>query len=88
MNGRCSTAEGFDATTEALGFAIGGDEKRYLFGAMPIADLFIAWIRSFPCKASVAEARSYGPFALHAWSILILAVVNGPWLWRRCVREA
>ena len=77
-----------DATNEALGFVTGGQRKRYLFGAMPIADLFIAWGRSIPCAHASHPAPAFKTF--HGWSLLILLVLWSPVIvrwWRRSYRS-
>ena len=83
-NGEAMHAHVIDATTEALGFATGGDRKRYLFGALPIADLFIAWGRTTPCAGVQHPAAAFKAF--HGWSLLILLVLWSPIIvrwWRR-----
>ncbi len=36
----------FASTVDAFGLITGSERRSYLFGSMPIADLFIAWVRS------------------------------------------
>jgi len=69
-----------DAVTEALCFASGGDHRSYLFGAMPVADLFIAWGRSIPPVHAEHPSIAFKKF--HLWSIAILLFLWSPALWR------
>jgi len=70
----------FSSTTDGFGFALGGDDRGYLFGAMPIADLFIAWCRSMPIRNSEPFARPKF-LRFHAWSTLLLILLWSPVLW-------
>jgi hypothetical protein len=73
-------AQEFAATVDGFGFVTGGEHPRYLFGALPIADLFIAWGRS---QASPAVASSYPRFLrFHGWSVMVLLLIWAPWWWR------
>lgn len=68
-------------TLHGFGFATGG---RYLFGALPIADLFIAWGRSMPGEQLEGPPPGYGRF--HAWCVLLVLLLWSPWIvrwWRR-----
>ncbi|HMC96269.1 MAG TPA: hypothetical protein VKG92_01320, partial [Flavobacteriales bacterium] len=56
-----------DAVAEALCFGTGGDQRRYLFGTMPIADLFIAWGRSVPPARPEHPSTAFKEF--HIWSL-------------------
>lgn len=80
MNGDVFHAQEFAASVHGFGFVSGGDQQRYILGAMPIADLFIAWGRSMPVEG---EATSYPRFLrFHAWSALVLLLIWAPWWWR------
>ncbi|MEO8589930.1 MAG: hypothetical protein ABI432_11205 [Flavobacteriales bacterium] len=74
-----------DAVTEALCFGAGGDHRRYLIGAMPIADLFIAWGRSVPPAHPAHPGTGFKQF--HVWSMALLLVVWSPVAWRRWKRR-
>ncbi|MCC7502435.1 MAG: hypothetical protein IT229_07885 [Flavobacteriales bacterium] len=76
VNGDEFHAQEFAASVHGFGFVIGGERKRYLFGALPIADLFIAWGRSMP-SAQATESPGFKRF--HLWSVLALVVMWGPW---------
>ena len=65
-----------DAVSEALAFGIGGHERRYFFGAMPIADLFIAWARSTPPAHPQHPGIAFKEF--HAWSLALLVLMWSP----------
>ncbi len=74
------------STVDAFGLVMGGKERRYLFGAMPMADLFIAWCRSMPVPEGAAPVRPrYLRF--HLWSLLFAAMLWSPWLWRSLRRN-
>lgn len=64
-------------TLHGFGFAIGG---RYLLGALPIADLFIAWGRSMPGEPLQGPPPGYGRF--HAWCVLLMLLLWSPWIVR------
>ena len=70
----------FSSATDAFGFVLGNEERGYLFGAMPIADLFIAWCRSMPVRNSVPIVRPKF-IRFHAWSALLLALLWSPLPW-------
>jgi hypothetical protein len=84
-NGDLFHAQEFSSTADALGFPTGGDRRHYIFGALPIADLFIAWGRSLPIRS--ADPPVPPKFLrFHAWSAAILLVLWSPFLvrwWRR-----
>jgi hypothetical protein len=70
------------STTDGFGFPMGLDERRYLFGAMPIADLFIAWCRSMP----VQQVYTHKPprfLRFHLWSALLVVLIWSPWVIRK-----
>jgi hypothetical protein len=56
---------------EAFGFPTGGGQKRYLFGALPIADAFIAW------GHSIAQVNAVSVYfvAFHLWCIVPVVVI-------------
>lgn len=64
-------------TLHGFGFATGG---RYLFGALPIADLFIAWGRSMPGEQLQGPPPGYGRF--HLWCTLLVLLLWSPWMVR------
>ena len=71
-------------TLHGFGFATGSSERAYLFGALPIADLFIAWGRSVPGEQIQGPPPGYAHF--RAWSGLLLLLLWSPWIvrwWRR-----
>ena len=76
MNGDVLHAQEFAASVQGFGFVTGGDRKRYLLGALPIADLFIAWGRSMP-SSGTTETPGFKRF--HLWSVLALVVMWAPW---------
>jgi len=71
------------STVDGFGFPLGTDERRYLFGAMPIADLFIAWCRSQPVRASM-ERPSPRFLRFHCYSLFLLFLIwLPPFIWWR-----
>ncbi len=73
-----------NSTVDGFGLVLGGHQRQYLFGAMPIADLFIAWCRSMPLPQHEAPERPRF-LRFHGWSALLL---GGLWVlvwivWRR-----
>lgn len=74
-------------TVHGFGLATGGGAQHYLFGAMPIADLFIAWTRSMPCDELQGAPPGYNRFT--GWCALLLLLLWCPWLaraWQRLRR--
>ena len=80
MNGDVFHAQEFAASVHGFGFVTGDERKRYLFGVLPIADLFIAWGRSMP---SAMATGTPGFKRFHLWSLLALLVMWGPFAWKR-----
>lgn len=78
-NGDLFHAQELDATCEGFGLAMGGARKRYLLGAMPMADLFLAWGRSRPVPLEATNSPRF--LRWHAWSALALVLVWAPWWW-------
>jgi hypothetical protein len=78
-NGDVFHAQELDATCEGFGLAMGTRAKRYLLGALPVTDLFIAWSRSFPEEAEVRTRPGF--LRAHAWSVLMLSLLWAPWWW-------
>jgi hypothetical protein len=82
MNSNACAATELDGTLEGFGLPI-GDRKHYIFGALPIADLFIVWTRTMraePC------AKSASFLAFHLWSIVVAVLLWAPALiafWKR-----
>lgn len=70
----------FDSTVEGFGLVTEGKSKRYIFGAMPIADLFIAWGRSMNGKEAQLTKPGFKRF--HLWSILAVLLIWSP----TCIR--
>lgn len=71
-------------TVHGFGFATCFNGQRYIFGALPIADLFIAWGRSVASAALEVPAPGYARF--HALSLLLVLLLWSPRLvrwWRR-----
>jgi len=79
MNGDAFHAHEFASVVEAFGFAVGQNERAYLFGALPIADLFIAWCRSMPSAGAAQPFSSPLFLRFHAWSALALLLAFAPW---------
>lgn len=79
MNGDAFHAHEFASVVEAFGFAVGRKERAYLFGALPIADLFIVWCRSMPYAGAAQPFSSPLFLRFHAWSALALLLVFAPW---------
>lgn len=86
-NGDAFHATEFARTLHGFGFATGGDERRYVFGALPIADLFIAWGRSMPGEELRVPPPGFLRF--HAWCGLLVLLLWSPWLlrWWRAYRR-
>lgn len=74
MNGDIGHAQGLDASIEGFGVPFGPQQKRYVFGSLPIADLFIVWTRTLSeHRAAVTEYPSFMSF--HLWSSLAVALL-------------
>ncbi len=84
MNGDVFHAQEFAASVHGFGFVTGGQRTRYLFGALPIADLFIAWGRSMPATPATG---SPGFKRFHGWSLLALVVIWSPFVLQRWSRS-
>ncbi|MBP6574786.1 MAG: hypothetical protein KA230_10070 [Flavobacteriales bacterium] len=80
MNGDAHHAAEFESTVHGFGFSTGIDRKRYVFGALPIADLFIAWVRTMPCTTPYSGAPMFKRF--HLWCGLLLLLLWSPVLVR------
>jgi hypothetical protein len=77
-----------NSTVDGFGFPLGTDERRYLFGAMPIADLFIAWCRSQPVHVTMERPRPRF-LRFHGYSVLLLILIwLPPFIWWRRQRTA
>ncbi|MEO8066258.1 MAG: hypothetical protein ABI599_01065 [Flavobacteriales bacterium] len=79
-NGDAHLAMEFEATVHGFGFRTGGEHKCYVFGAMPIADLFMVWCRSMPCNGSYTGPSMFRRF--HIWTAVLLLLIWWPVLWR------
>ena len=81
--GEIAAAEKISGVVEACGFATSyDDEKKYLFGKLPVADLFILWSRLQQPAVEVSEESSMG---CYYWiSLLTLALIL-LWVWRLVV---
>lgn len=77
LNGDVFHAQEFDATLEGFGSVLGDERKRYLLGALPIADLFVAWGRSMPAQEPTGPMPGFMRF--HLWSGLGLVLLWSPW---------
>lgn len=66
----------FDHTVEGFGLVTGRDDKRFIFGALPIADLFIAWTRSMSMDQTGGEPPGFRRF--HLWSLLAVVLLWSP----------
>lgn len=72
-----------NSTVDGFGFPFGTHERRYLFGAMPIADLFIAWCRSQPVRSTMERPRPRF-LRFHGYSAFLLFVLwLPPFIWWR-----
>lgn len=76
QNGDVFHAQEFDRTVEGFGMVLGDERKRYLFGALPITDLFIAWGRSMPSQERMGPVPGFVRF--HVWSCLLLLLILAP----------
>lgn len=87
-NGDAFHATECTRTAHGFGFATCFNGQRYIFGALPIADLFIAWGRSVPSAQLEGKPPGYGKF--HALSLLLALLLWSPWLirWWRSRRTA
>lgn len=87
-NGDAFHATECTRTVHGFGFATCFNGQRYIFGALPIADLFIAWGRSVPSAPLESKPPGYGKF--HALSLLLALLLWSPWLvrWWRSRRTA
>ena len=73
----------FGSTIDAFGFALGNQERRYVFGALPIADLFIAWGRSMQLAPDRHPRPAPRFLWFHAWSVASLVLLWGLFLFVR-----
>lgn len=78
-NGDVFHAQELDATCEGFGLAFGRTHKRYLLGALPMADLFLVWGRTRTVPVEATNSPRF--LRWHAWSALALALVWAPWWW-------
>lgn len=77
-----------NSTVDGFGFPFGTHERRYLFGAMPIADLFIAWCRSQPVRSTMERPRPRF-LRFHGYSAFLLFLLwLPPFIWWRRQRTA
>lgn len=83
-NGDSCLAEQMVQTIDGLGFPLSGEGERwYLFGAEPMADAFLVWVRSltFPTVMSLeCSSSSTWRTSFHAYSTLFLLLVFLPFL--------
>lgn len=70
------TASAIDGSIDGLGFPI-GRSRRYVFGAMPIADLFIVWTRTLGVPRSTSACEPHFT-AFHNWSLALLLLIWWP----------
>ena len=70
-------------------FGMGDDEdegKQYLFGALPVADAFIAWSNSVEASKEIVEATSWlGKFHLYSALVLLVTSCIILWIWKRAI---
>ncbi len=76
-NGDGIHAQEFEATVEGFGLVLGDERKRYVLGALPMADLFIAWGRSMPVQRNTGQMPGFLRF--HLWSVPGLILLWSPW---------
>ncbi len=77
MNGDLGSAQKLDATIEGFGLPMGAERKCYVFGLMPIADLFIVWTRTMGEKMTAVPGRP-SFVAFHMWSLLVALLLWSP----------
>lgn len=90
-NGDANQAQLLARTVDAWGFITGSEEKEYLLGALPIADLFIAWGRATQCASFDCEVNATFTSSFPLWSLMFCTLIAGPWIWsviRRRPRRA
>lgn len=76
--GDYKTYAGLRNSVDAFGFGMTFNEKRkYLFGALPIADAFIGWVNSDNAKIDQSKAR-FSKWLFHLISLIIIFGVG--WL--------
>lgn len=80
-NGDANQAQLLARTVDAWGFIKGSEEREYLLGAMPIADLFIAWGRATQCNSIAGKVNAAPKSTFPLWSLLFCALLAGPWMW-------
>lgn len=69
------TATGLRNSIEAFGMPWQHQgQKRYLFGALPIADAFIAWSNSLEVNRASSAAQGWR-WAFHGWSMLVASLL-------------
>ena len=75
--GEYEIAEGLRNSIEAFGMGYSrGHKKKYLFGAIPVADAFIAWANSTEIdEKHVIKTNGNWQYKFHLWSILFIAPV-------------
>jgi hypothetical protein len=59
--------------------------KRYFFGQVPMADVFLAWVNSFPPAPDPPESHNWR-WAFHGWSVLFTLGMFG--VYRLLIRLA
>lgn len=74
LNGDPVHADELDASIEGFGMPVGGASKLYVFGLMPIADLFIVWTRTMGERV-MTEPQRPSFMAFHLWSLLVAALL-------------
>ncbi|GAB5536229.1 MAG: hypothetical protein Rubg2KO_24780 [Rubricoccaceae bacterium] len=86
--GDLETAQALRASAERLGLAFTwNDQRRYLFGEMPVGDAFLAWASSVSPARGEIETGAYsgwrGRWGLASALGLLVGLGGGVWLWRR-----
>jgi hypothetical protein len=86
VNGQHNESLALRNTIEAFAFPIKMDGRRkYLFGKLPMADVFITWAQGPYVKSDVKEGLESGwrrEFQLWSVGIGIVILVGLVWMWR------
>lgn len=79
-----STAYGIQCSIEAFGFSVcHGDEKKYIFGILPMADAFITWAETaMPFDIDSKNTLDRSRFHIYSLVLFIIVIVLLIVLWR------